>query len=65
MPNELKPCPYCGGPAEMKESMVVIPGCPPYYDGSCLDMRCRGYATVVMSESAEEAEEKWNRRATP
>ena len=52
---ELKPCPFCGGEADIIDNEY-------YVDVSCRNYRCRGFADSLMFESEEEAIEAWNRR---
>ena len=55
--TELKPCPFCGGEAEIDVSphghSVV----------SCKDVWCRGHADCWTHDNIKEAVEAWNRRA--
>ena len=55
MSNELKPCPFCGGEAELK--------CLPVIKGATWFAACSGCsASSSSSNTEEEATEKWNRR---
>lgn len=60
---ELKPCPFCGGEAELahlKKHRHKVLGiyCPVY-------IRCKGCgSTSPVKVTVEEAIEQWNRRAT-
>lgn len=60
--SELKPCPFCGGEAEMHYGVISEDNTPHWYDASCKDEKCRGYATVCFSNTKEKAIEAWNRR---
>ena len=66
MPNELKPCPFCGGEAEIKEGWTY--GDPPHYYLMCKECGVRGGTTNLYLDgnTAEECIEicarKWNRR---
>ena len=57
---ELKPCPFCGGEAEIQHSA--------YYDICILDyiwVECKGCDVHTRDcDSEEEAAELWNRRIT-
>lgn len=53
---ELKPCPFCGGEADVVDNEVFV-------DVSCRNHRCRGWADTLMYDSKNEAIEAWNRRA--
>lgn len=54
---ELKPCPFCGGEAEIVNNGYFV-------DVSCKDHRCRGWAESLMNNTEEEAIEAWNRRTS-
>lgn len=58
MTNELKPCPFCGGPATVYQS----------FDGKGWHASCRTrqecYALLNDFASEEEAASEWNRRVT-
>ena len=55
MQNELKPCPFCGGKAEIVETYdEVYP-----YQACCIDCFCQ----TIMIKSLDEAKRIWNRRA--
>jgi hypothetical protein len=49
-PDELLPCPFCGGESEMVDAGFLCVGCK--------DATCPGY-------NAEASAEKWNKRASP
>ena len=51
---ELKPCPFCGGPAQIKEAF------PESYIVHCVLCECM-FARFFKSEDA--ARDEWNRRA--
>ena len=54
MTEELKPCPFCGGKAEIS-----------YFDSSCqcYDVECNDCGACLMGfEEREEAIETWNKR---
>jgi hypothetical protein len=59
--NALKPCPFCGGPAEMEQGGRGGPH--PYV------VRCNGYSCfatpTVTGPTPELAAEAWNTRAAP
>ena len=55
---ELKPCPFCGGKAE-----IVNVNMGKFFDVSCKHLWCRGYAESVMYNTEVEAIEAWNHRA--
>jgi Lar family restriction alleviation protein len=56
MTMELKPCPFCGGKAEVVDNEYFV-------DVSCAHIHCRGYAASLMYNNKKEAIEAWNRRA--
>lgn len=60
MSNELKPCPFCGGPAEMQITKH-IPG-RFGYTPRCKNQSCCGRSTKQYTVR-EAAEYMWNRRA--
>lgn len=53
---ELKPCPFCGGEAEVVKN-------PDFVDVSCKNINCRGYACCLHHKKKKDAIEAWNRRA--
>ena len=59
---ELKPCPFCGGEAEIKKR---TPGrfTSGYFSAVhyCCDIK--SMSIVVVADTEEEAAERWNRRA--
>lgn len=57
MPNELKPCPFCGGEAETTE--VFLYGKTAGYVICCNKCSCE----LKMYSSKQNAEKAWNRRA--
>ena len=66
MMAELKPCPFCGGEAELKKYMCSL-GNDGYYVVECKICGAKGKAirnTSFISENDEKrAIEAWNRRA--
>lgn len=60
MAETLKPCPFCGGGAHIKE---VVSSCETLYTVGCSDSECMGYETFLCKSTPEEAIEAWNRRA--
>lgn len=56
MPNELKPCPFCGGEAEIEQCYLYgkIKG----YMATCKKCGCQ----LKMYTSKQNAENCWNRR---
>lgn len=56
----LKPCPFCGGGAHIKE---VVSACETLYTVGCSDSECMGYETWLLKPTKEEAIAAWNRRA--
>lgn len=56
----MKPCPFCGGGAHIKE---VVSGCEVLYTVGCSDGECMGYETLLCKSTPEEAIAAWNRRA--
>lgn len=52
---KLKPCPFCGGEAEVVDNGWFV-------DVSCKKDDCRGYANHLVYNSEKEAVEAWNRR---
>lgn len=60
MSEELKPCPFCGGEAHIKE---VVSACEKLYTVGCPDSECMGYETWLLKPTVDEAVAAWNRRA--
>ena len=60
MAETLKPCPFCGGEAHIKE---VVSACSVVYTVGCSDSECMGFETLLCKTTPEEAIEAWNRRA--
>lgn len=60
MSEELKPCPFCGGEAHIKE---VVSACEKLYTVGCSDSECMGYETWLLKPTVDEAVAAWNRRA--
>ena len=61
MPNiELKPCPFCGGKAELK---TVNQCFAEAYYVRCKDKTCRGRAAKAV-RSIHAAVKSWNRRSS-
>lgn len=64
--NELKPCPFCGGKAEIRKGNNY--GDPPHFYVVCTQCGIRGCTTCLLydgdeKECLKKCEEKWNRRA--
>ena len=61
--DELKPCPFCGGEADMN-FIVPIGGNFNTYMVGCLDVECRGtsFGMQLGYRTVERAIEAWNRR---
>ena len=60
MTQAMKPCPFCGGEAHIKEIAGV---CETLYTVGCSDSECMGYETLLCKPTPEEAITAWNRRA--
>ena len=60
MAETLKPCPFCGGEAHIKE---VVSACSVVYTVGCSDSGCMGFETLLCKPTSEEAIAAWNRRA--
>ena len=63
---KLKPCPFCGGKAERKETEKYIGlgrSIPQYYI-KCGNERCGLYVATCNRDTEEEAVEIWNGRVT-
>ena len=58
MNEKLKPCPFCGGEAEIVEDRLYGED---YYAGRCKSCA----ATSIFEFTKEEAVDKWNRRNYP
>ena len=56
----LRPCPFCGGDAHVKE---VVSACETLYTVGCSDSECMGHETWLLKPTKEEAIAAWNRRA--
>ena len=68
MPNELKPCPFCGGEAKLKET-TECHGHGMYlkkYYVMCEKCGCNGVGAYVYDKSAQQCKDfvvsRWNRR---
>lgn len=66
MSRELKPCPFCGGKAERKETCNYIWSgrSIPRYFIKCGNKECGLYVATYNRDTEEEAVEIWNRRVT-
>lgn len=60
MTQAMKPCPFCGGGAHIKEISGV---CEALCTVGCSDSECMGYETLLCKPTPEEAIAAWNRRA--
>lgn len=60
MAETMKPCPFCGGEAHIKE---VVSSCETVYSVGCSDSECMGFETLLCKPTPEEAAAAWNRRA--
>ena len=58
--KSLKPCPFCGGEAHIKE---VVSVCGNLYTVGCSDSECMGHETWLQKSTVDEAVAAWNRRA--
>lgn len=58
--EKLKPCPFCGGEAHIKE---VVSCCDKLYTVGCSDSGCMGFETMCCRATMDDAAEAWNRRA--
>jgi Lar family restriction alleviation protein len=67
MSDELKPCPFCGGKAEMRDARkflvvskfsYIIP-----YSVGCSNKKCDVKPYTEYSSTEQEAIDAWNRRA--
>lgn len=66
MSRELKPCPFCGGKAEQKETYKYVglgKSIPQYYV-KCGNSDCGLYVSTCNRDTKEEAVKIWNRRVT-
>jgi C4-type Zn-finger protein len=54
-------CPFCGGNSKLVK--VIGENNLPYFDVSCCDIKCRGFAVACRYISEEGAINYWNRRA--
>lgn len=60
MAETIKPCPFCGRDAHIKE---VVSCCETVYSVGCSDSECMGFETLFCKPTPEEAMDAWNRRA--
>jgi len=60
---ELKPCPFCGGEAEILRQNIGSDFYEYRYWACCSDQYCPAGEGTILKESPEEAAEIWNRRA--
>lgn len=59
MPEQLKPCPFCGGTdIDMDECKVLMEGVSPYWSAFCNGCETNGPATWIESEAIT----AWNTR---
>lgn len=58
MDNELKPCPFCGGKAEMITRKQCLADA---YSVRCTNKHCRGH-TQRLVRAEQKARNDWNRR---
>lgn len=58
--EELKPCPFCGGEADMRENKSSY---VPRYYVCCGNVDCWMLVSTCNRETPEQAAELWNRRA--
>ena len=67
MTEELKPCPFCGGPAELKDARkFLVVSRQSYitpYSVSCENKQCGVKPHTPFVDSEQEAITAWNRRA--
>ena len=56
----LRPCPFCGGDAHVKE---VVSACEMLYTVGCSDSECMGHETWLLKPTKEEAIAAWNLRS--
>lgn len=62
MPNELKPCPFCGKPVSMVYNSFDN-AFKFYHKGVCDDMECRIIEPIMLKgHSLADAAQAWNRR---
>ena len=60
MANELKPCPFCGGKAELITRKQCLADA---YSVRCKNKHCRGHVFKLV-RAEHKAVTEWNRRAT-
>lgn len=60
MAEKLRPCPFCGGEAHIRE---VVSACSVVYTVGCSDSECMGFETLLCKTTPEEAIAAWNCRA--
>jgi hypothetical protein len=67
MNPELKPCPFCGSPARVKDRSVAALGKTyAWFEVQCANAEgLRACGVWTGGKSLEEAAEKWNRRTPP
>ena len=67
MPNDLKPCPFCGGEASVVRSypqtLFSDEGATCHFKVTCHTMGCLGSAINLWDYTKERARAAWNRRA--
>ena len=61
--GKLKPCPFCGGEAEIVTNGELTKSKYYFVDVQCKNTRCRGWSSVLDSRTRKQAIEAWNRRA--
>ncbi len=60
MTDELKPCPFCGGEAELQDDLGREDRV--FYRAVCGDVGCQGHYCNNWSMTPEEAAGRWNAR---
>lgn len=60
---EILPCPFCGGPGELKEWRLPDRDDPIPFEIKCTNGKCRMGIATPWSKTFEDALEIWNRRA--
>lgn len=63
MTRELKPCPFCGGPAEIEEVLSGIDGVRFSVGCTADEAHCMGYQSLTTFNFQSEAADAWNKRA--
>ena len=61
--DKLKPCPFCGGKAEIVTNGELTTSKSYFADVLCKNTNCRGWSSCLESKTKQQAIKYWNKRA--